>query len=504
MFPLISNNYFQNRYQSYGINNKNNYVYKSINSEKISTDSVCFTGKSAPSMYSSVFEYLASEIMGRNKKLQVDGSMLSASKIGDALKNLFDSNRVFTPFKRTIVEKIKWKSYIPQEIRVGSVNKINEARAARLGQWQSFLENPSMIAENGVPHNPELVSKIRNDRSLKLVIWDAVTSEIKENNRHIPVPFNEKALLETIKGFEKIEPKDRAVRCAAPSFLEIYTHRLRDNLLMDMNLSDNESVWIKIPSIKHDPANSEKNIAALEILSCKNWCTRSSVDKAEDALKDGDFYLYLERGKFNLWEPLVGMTTHIGKVDQIQGIENNNIVPLTLVDKIKDFIQQSGLKCHSGVIDEGPKASQAIMISEKLNEYDADLKKTFAKAVKENDDFSMLKFLGVDTKELPDGGLEIKGYKPSYTMNANSGIVIPYSMFGLSEDILLQNVKKIDGNLILDGKNALYNSRITKFPPNLECVTGRVVCSVEQFEKFGDDIRRVTDNNPQKIIIHGK
>lgn len=99
MFPLISNNYFQNRYQSYGINNKNNYVYKSINSEKISTDSVCFTGKSAPSMYSSVFEYLASEIMGRNKKLQVDGSMLSASKIGDALKNLFDSNRVLLHLK---------------------------------------------------------------------------------------------------------------------------------------------------------------------------------------------------------------------------------------------------------------------------------------------------------------------------------------------------------------------------------------------------------------------
>lgn len=499
----ITNSYFSNpKYKIQSLNNKNVPTPSNIKFSTMPNDSVNFTGKSAPSMYATVFEYLAAEIMGRNKKLQVDGSMLSASKVEDALKNLFDSNKVFTPFKKTIVEKIKWKSYIPQDIRVGSVNKINEAREVRLTQWKNFLENPTMISENGVPRNPELISKIKNNRALKLVIWDAVTSEIKENNRHLPVPFNEKALLETIKGFETIEPKDRAVRCAAPSFLDIYTHRLRDNLLMDMNLSDNESVWVKVPSIKHDPEHKDANVAKLEILSCKNWCTRSSVDKAEDALEDGDFYLYLERGKFNLWEPLVGMTTSSGKLDQIQGVENNNIVPLALVDEIKDFIQKNGLKCHSAVVDEGPKATQAIMISEKLNEYDSALKKTFAKAVKENDDFAMLKFLGVETKKLEDGSLEIKGYKPSCTLNAKSGISIPYSMFGLNEDTLLQNVKVINGNLILDNKNSLYNSRITKFPPKLEKVTGRVVCSAEQFEKFGEDIKRVTGNDSRKIIVH--
>lgn len=29
---------------------------------------------------------------------------------------------------------------------------------------------------------------------------------------------------------------------------------------MDMNLSENNSVWVKIPSIKHDPFNKEANI----------------------------------------------------------------------------------------------------------------------------------------------------------------------------------------------------------------------------------------------------
>lgn len=103
-------------------------------------------------------------------------------------------------------------------------------------------------------------------------------------------------------------------------------------------------------------------------MSCRNWCTRSSVDKAREALEEGDFYIYLKRNGLSMWDPLVGMTTYEGKIDQIQGIENNNIVPLNLVGEIKSFIKANNLKCQSGLSDEYPKATQSIMISEKLNE----------------------------------------------------------------------------------------------------------------------------------------
>ena len=465
----------------------------------LKADSVCFTGKSAPSMYKNVFEYLAAEILGSNKKYQVDGSMLSATKISEAVKDLFEQDKAYLPFKKSSHLKIKWKSYIPQDVRVFSIDKINEARGVRMAQWADFLNNPEKTI---TPINTELAKKIKSDKALKLVIWNAITSELKENNRHIPVPFNEKALLETIKGFERIEPKDRAVRCASPSFLEIYTHRLRDNLLMDLGLSDNDAVWVKIPSLAHDPSHKDKNIAMLETLSCKNWCTRSSVDKAEDALTDGDFYIYLERDKSNLWEPLVGMTTSRGKIDQIQGTENNNIVPLNLVKEIKAYIKDHNIKCQSGIIDEGPKASQAIMISEKLNEIEPELKKSFAKIIKENNDIGMFKCLGVKTEQLEDGTLKIGTYKPTYNINSNSGISIPYSMFGLNEDDLLHNVKVINGNLILDNKNKLFNSRITKFPPKLEQVTGRISCTKEQYELFGADIDRVLNGDKSRLIIH--
>ena len=466
----------------------------------LAVDTVCFTGKSSPSAYKTVFQYFASEIIGGNKAYKIDSSMLSSKKISQAIQQLVDEDRIFLPYKFTNHEKIKWKSYIPEDIRVFSVNKINEARVARMNQWLEYLRDLKPMAPDGSSRDPQLIAKLQKNPSLKLVIWNAVRSELKDSNRHIPVPFNEKALLETIQGFEKIGPKDRAVRCTSPTFLEMYTHRLRDNLLTELGVSTKSNFWVKIPSIKHDPANRAKNIEKLEILSCRNWCTRSSVDKAEAALQDGDFYIYLQRNKQNLWEPLVGMTTARGKIDQIQGIENNNIVPLNLLYEIKSYISANNIRCHSAIVDEGPKASQAIMISEKLGEVD-ELRRTFAKAIKDNDDILMFQFLGVKTRVV-EGALEIGTYRPAYSLNPKSGISVPYSMFGLNEDDLLAHVRIINGDLILNHKNKIFESRITQFPPELEIVTGKIHCSVEQYQKFAKDIDRIIGDDKSKLVIH--
>lgn len=501
MLLPINNTVYVNRYNTLPQCKFQNAPYASLAQKP---DTVSFSGKSPCELYKSVFDYMAAEIFDTNKVYRVTGDMLHVSKIRTAVKSLFDQGRAYAPFKLSAVDKIKWKSYIPQDVRAFSIDKINQAREVRMAQWRSFLENPERAQNEGVLYSSELVKKIKDNPSLRFIIWHSVSSEIKVNNRHIPVPFDEKALLETIKGFEQIAPKDRRVRCASPSFIEIYTHRLRDNLLMKLGKSGDKPVWVKIPSFAHDPKHKEENVAMLEILSCRNWCTRSSVDKAQDALEDGDFYVYLKRGKSELWEPLIGMTTSRGKIDQIQGVENNNIITLNLVDEVEKFIINSNLKCHSGIIDEGPKARQAILISQKLNEAFPETKPpyTFAKAIKENDSLSIFKFLGIKVKRLDDGLFEISGYRPSYSLNKDSGLSVPYSMFGLNEDELLQSVRVINGNLILDSKHPVFNSRITQFPQNLEQVTGRVSCSIEQYARFEEDIKRVVGGDMSKIVIH--
>lgn len=140
-----------------------------------------------------MFEYLAAEILSSNKRYHVGGERISASKIGAAVQSLFNEDRMFLPFKYSVSEKIKWKSYIPQDIREFSIGKINEARTERMEVWRTFLKYLRAPGDTSlVVKNPELVNKIGNDDSIRLVIWNAVASELKESNRHIPVPFDEK------------------------------------------------------------------------------------------------------------------------------------------------------------------------------------------------------------------------------------------------------------------------------------------------------------------------
>lgn len=471
-------------------------VYNHVNY----TDTVQFSGKSNPSEYLTVFDYMAANILENNLKYGVKGDGLSKRNITKTMKDLFERYDVLGDFKKSLTSKIKWKSYIPQDVREYSIEKINDARTVRLKEWRQYLEATDKIAPNDDKYNQELVKKLKNNKSLKFVIWNAITSEINDANRHIPVPFNEKALLQTVQKFERILPIDRRTSCSKMTFLETYTHRLRDNLLTDMGLSNNNEVWVKIPSIKHDRENAFDNIAHLEILSNSNWCTRSSVDKARAALEDGDFYVYLRRTPTEEWEPLIGMACSKGKIDQIQGPLNNNIVPLNLLDEVNSFIAEKGLKCASGIFDEGPKAMQAIKISEKLSEK-TEGKKSFNTAINEKNAELIFRFLGNKATVLDDGLLQIESYKPHYLMDKNTGSIIPYSMFGIDENALLKNVKIIDGNLFLTNKNPIFRSRITKFPPNLETVTGRVICSAEQYEKFGAEIDRVVGGNKSKIIV---
>lgn len=463
-------------------------------------DTVQFSGKSNPSEYLSIFDYMAANILENNLKYGINGDGLSKKNITNSLKKVFENYNVYGDYKKSLVSKIKWKSYIPQDVREYSIEKINDARVIRLKEWQNYLINADKLSPDDMRYNQELVKKLKNNKSLKLVIWNAINSEIKDTNRHIPVPFNEKALLQTIQKFEYILPIDRRTSCYKTTFLETYTHRLRDNLLSDMGLTNNNEVWVRIPSAKHDRENLSENISHLEILSNSNWCTRSSVDKAKAALEDGDFYIFLKRTSTQEWEPLIGMACSKGKIDQIQGPLNNNIVPLNLLDEINSFIAKNELKCASGVYDEGPKAHQALQISEKLTEK-FENKKTFNNAINERNSEQIFKHLGVKTEYLDGGYLKIGTYKPHYVLNKNSGTIIPYSMFGIDENSLLKNVKEIEGNLVLTNKNSLFSSKITKFPPNLETVTGKVICSSEQYKKFGSDIDRVVGGNKFKIII---
>lgn len=464
----------------------------------LTRDTVSFRGMSLPSAYNSVFPYLAAKILKSKPKYQVNGSLLSSHNIEGCINTMFAEKRVYSnscSYINSNPNKIKWKSYIPENVRIPDVEKVNEARIARLDEWKSFLEKPTGIEE--AEHYKGLIQDVDSNPSLRFVVWDSINNELRENNRHIPVPLNLQALSETIEGFKSILPKERAVRCESPSFIDIYTHRLRDNLLMDMGLSQNNKVWVKIPSLKHDKLNNRENIRRVEILSNKNWCTRSAINRAEAALEDGDFYIYLERDKNNLWQPLIGMTKYNGKIDQIQGSLNDNTIPTQYLKTIKSYLKDNNLACRCEIVDEGPRAFQQISISEKLAETRPELNKSFEKALKENDSYSIFKYLDKSVERLEDGKLKIGNYKPSYMVNTTKGITIPYDMLGVNEQNLLNDVEIIEGDMILAVNNnkPWLSSQIEKFPSSLKKVEGKIVCTEEQYYKFKEDFERVSNGN---------
>ena len=202
-----------------------------------------------------------------------------------------------------------------------------------------------------------------------------------------------------------------------------------------------------------------------------------------------------------MWQPLIGMASFEDKMSQIQGADNNNIIPLKQLPKVKEFIKSKKLKCQSGIVDEGPRANQQILISEKLLEQRPNLEKSFEKALKTDDIPMVFEYLDKPMKVLDNGTYEIKGYKPTYLADKNKGITLPLNMMGVNEDKLLENVSVVRGDLILDNKDVLLNSHITKIPEKLEKVTGKISCNRAQYEQFGDRLQQVAQN-PKAITVH--
>lgn len=475
----------------------NGYYFENKRDKKVSLG---FRGMSRPSEYKTTFDYMAAKTLDAAiRKYSINRSMISAANIKKTVNQLFNMNRVFGPYCASNPEKISWKNYIPDEVRIYCTDKVNDARAARLKEWHNFLENPSSVENKSGYEN--LIKLVNEDNSLKFVVWHSINSELQTTNRHIPVPFDIDALNETVQHFNQMQPKMRTLACGLSSFLPVYTHNLRNNTLKTLGLADEKAVWVKIPSLKKDPQHKQDNISALEILSYKNWCTRSSVDKAEAALTDGDFYVYLDRDETGFWDPVIGMASSRGEIDQIQGKENNNFIPLNKLEIVKKFLADNKLKCRSDICSEGPKAYQQILIAQKLYEVNQKTGKTLFKAIREKDYQAIFTILGKDVKYNSKGECSISTYKPQLMLNSKSGIVVPYSFAGIDEDLLLSNVVTIDGDFCLFNKNSVFSSCITKFPPKLTRVNGRIICTAEQYEKFKKSMLKVVQN-PSQICVH--
>lgn len=462
--------------------NNNNFKYYNHTSKLAYSNNqlskkLYFGGLSSKEQYNDTYTYKAACILdqkfdkiNKNKYALIGKDTLGKNNIytkGDLRASKFnqglnvDLDSFFAAFtKRAIPERIKWGiDYLDNDTKKSIVDAVNNSRAEILKKWHSFLLNPESFASE-LPKDEfeELSGKIKNNLALNIIIWDAINNNLDVDNRHIPEPLNLFALNKTVREYPK----------QTSSFAALYSHNLKDEVInklkqlpthKDKIFESENGIWVKIPSYKQDKIHFNENVSDLEVLSYKKWCTKSSFDKAKAALLDGEFYIYLEKDLNGFWQPKIGISSYKGKIAQIQGRDNNNIIPIEYLDEVTTFIENRGLQCLSGVSEEGPKAYQQILISQKLKEFNSEIGKTLAQAISDNDTVSIFRYLQPMLKEKKNGALEVN-------LVPNKGIVVPLSNFGINETKFKNNMLR----LMFENEQERYELSAKNSPKNKDSI----------------------------------
>ncbi|MBQ9246531.1 hypothetical protein IJ182_09720 [bacterium] len=484
--------------------------------QQMKSDVVSFSGAS-PKQYPSTLAYMASEILKTNQKSNIN------TKPSEILASIFNitgkygiKNEQFYTHQQAKKEKNTFPSFYNDNLKNDIINTTNEARNEVFNQWESVI--------NGLKSkkSSHLVVEKFQDPIVRYVVWNAINFDVSENNRHIPPPLNLDVLDKTITYFQNnVKPSERGEKAQSVKyFIKTYNSMLIDNLLDDIihkpeysnyKLYDKNGntidckqidsadklneVWVRIPSLKRAAQKSENTIKSVEILSHENWCTRTRANKAKSALEDGNLYIFLDRNNnsdgYKLRTPQLAMTSYAGSIDRIQGALNNGVVPEEYYKTLVDFLEARNFirKTDSGELknrllvsaydDEGPKAFPQLLIVEYKKALESYIK------AKDSEQIFLNLFSDKDIRSDKDG-LIMKSYDSMVTVAKNC--FVPVTMMGFDEDALLSNLSVVEDTL------DLRNATISKFPTSLKSVNKMIVCSKNQFEKFKDDIIKVTTN----------
>lgn len=443
----------------------------------ISQDVVKFGGLSRKEDYSSPLVYKAALILEQkfakitgNKNPLLTDAPVSKSKLyskGDLSKTNFKDGNLNVDWKQFFnaftcaadAKKINWKiNYYDDETKKDTVKLVNDARISVLTKWRDLLLVPEEIISQDASENLQaLKEELQSNFALKIIIWDGVNNLLANNNRHIPEPLDLEVLAKTVKEYKQEDG----------SFISVYSNNLRNDVVNKMltnpNLQKNvfkteKGLWVKIPSKKHDRENFNYNVFNIEVLSHRGWCTKSSIDKAKAALEDGNFYMYLEKDINNVWQPCIAMTSSEGKIAQIQGRENNNVIPEQYIEIVEKFIEDRDLDTLSGYSSEGPNARLQILISKKLKEKNPKTGISLQESIAQNDVLSILQhFNGLLTTK--------KGAPLKLNLDPTKGIVVPLRVFGIKEERFWNDLKALtnsDNNIRITIQEEDSNSEFWK------------------------------------------
>lgn len=404
-------------YQNTDINSKKNNV-KNVCSEKCNTNGVSF-GAMKKSQFSDI------DLIVVNKfNVPISGKNFNTN---DDLQN-WCYDKMNNEYE---IEKLS------------QANDLTISRDEILKEWAYYC-----IIENDECNN-----------AASLLVIDSVATPRTDVTKLPPVLI--KSVVD--KTINQIKENAAQNRNYQVNFNNLYQNNLYEYYLED--LADNDYTgWVTIPSKENDFENFDDNVDKLKALSGKTWCTKSYNASAH--LSKGDFHIYFDKKR-----PKIGLRFAEGKIQEIQGENNDGKIPVNYLDITKKHIKNYKIN---------DKTASQILEAENIKYKLDELQRTLGKPIENASNEELFKAVDMFEKCDEDGKIILKFYSTPDTY-------IKWSDIGVNEDNLLNDVKEIQGdayffksnvkkldNLKKIGGDAYFSKDGIEVPGGLE-VKGRII-----------------------------
>lgn len=190
---------------------------------------------------------------------------------------------------------------------------VKEKRDVILDIWKKFFQNSTNYPI-----------------SEKLLILDGVTKGVTPLNDNLPLVLNEKILIDLMK---KLRNDLSTRKNLQFNFQKTYRTKLR-SFYTQMSQNNKLNGWIIVPSKANDEKNFAQNVEKLQILSHKSWCTKSYMTEAY--LTGGDIHIFFKNN-----EPKLAIRFFKNTIVEIQGENNNGIIPANFKNMLKSYIKEN-------------------------------------------------------------------------------------------------------------------------------------------------------------------
>lgn len=284
--------------------------------------------------------------------------------------------------------------------------QIGQMRLTQLNRWREYLTEDNPV--------------YKDDPFFRDYVWKDVAN-LRPDRPDVPLPFDAAAIAD-VYGRVTNDPDNQ-------SFGRLYEAALAERVKKSIDEGDKVTStsgreWIRIPRTRKDDPEFQERVNQLRSLSCKTWCTSSSM--AAPYLQMGDFWVLRDNGS-----TVMGLRFYEDKIVEIQGPANDGKIPARYIDEVDELAKKKPDMFSKEVMKPIEEAKKKAVAIARAKEY-----------AKQGNALEAAKLLGYDALPRDNGMIEIAGFVSSTSENIDiiKDFVAHADRVDLRKDFELKNL----------------------------------------------------------------